>query len=229
MDGIEVVFLMWPFPTCEAAPAILDAVTKHAHRIVFLSSGAVRDELEQQAESIGQLHADVEQLIEKSGVEWTFLRPYGLATNTLWFWAPQIRSDGVVRWPFGSSAQALIHERDIAAVAVRALTEGGHAGAKYVLTGPKTLTQVEQVHTIGEVIGRPLSYEEISREAARKMLLTAWGEHSIVDDALDSWARLMTEPGPVTSTVEEVTGTPARTFRDWRSTTPPTSVKRTQT
>lgn len=45
---------------------------------------------------------------------------------------------------------------DIAAVAVRALTGDGHGGVKYVLTGPQSLTQVEQVHTIGEVIGRPL-------------------------------------------------------------------------
>src|SRR3954452_20549929 len=79
-------------------------------------------------------------------------------------WAAQIRDSDVVRWPYGQAARSLIHERDIAAVAVRALTEDGHAGARYVLTGPETLTQVEQVHAIGDAIGRPLRWEELSRE-----------------------------------------------------------------
>ena len=55
-------------------------------------------------------------------------------------WADQIRDAGVVRWPYGQAARSLIHERDIAAVAIRALTDDGHAGARYVLTGPETLT-----------------------------------------------------------------------------------------
>jgi uncharacterized protein YbjT (DUF2867 family) len=120
-----------------------------------------------------------------------------------------------VRWPYGAAARSLIHERDIAAVAVRALTEDGHAGAQYVLTGPQVLTQVEQVRTIGEVIGRPLRWEEISREAARQQLLAAWGDSSFVDRALAAWAEMVTEPEPVTPTVEEITGAPARTFREW--------------
>lgn len=121
----------------------------------------------------------------------------------------------VVRWPYGAAARSLIHERDTAAVAVRALTGDGHGGAKYLLTGPQSLTQVEQVHTIGEAIGRPLRYEEISREVARQELLTVWGDPSFADGALDAWARFVTQPEPVTATVEAVTGAPARTFRAW--------------
>jgi uncharacterized protein YbjT (DUF2867 family) len=66
-------------------------------------------------------HAGLERLIERSGLEWTFLRCGGFATNTLG-WAPQIRAGGVVRWPFGAAARSLIHEGDIAAVAVRTVT-----------------------------------------------------------------------------------------------------------
>ena len=120
-----------------------------------------------------------------------------------------------MRWPYGAAARSLIHEHDIAAVAVRALIEDGHGGAKYLLSGPEALTQVEQVHTIGEVVGRPLHYEEISREAARRQLLTARGDPSFVDGALDAWAKMVTEPEPVTPTVEEVTGMSASTFRQW--------------
>ena len=77
LDGVEAVFLVWRSPTAEAAPAFLEAVAKHARRIVFLSSSAVRDGVERQTEPIGKLHADMEHLIEQSGLEWTFLRPGG--------------------------------------------------------------------------------------------------------------------------------------------------------
>lgn len=57
-------------------------------------------------------------------------------------------------------------ERDLAAVAVRVLGEDGHAGAEYVVTGPQSLTQAEQVHTIGRALGRSLRVEEISPDEA---------------------------------------------------------------
>jgi uncharacterized protein YbjT (DUF2867 family) len=226
--GVEAVFLMWPFPTAKAAPAVLDAISKHAHRIVYLSSMSIRDDLERQSDPISAFHADIEHLIEQSGLEWTMLRPSGFATNSL-VWTRQIHADGVVRWPYGAAARSLIHERDIAAVAARALTEDGHGGAKYVLTGPQALTQVEQVHIIGEVISRPLRYDEIAPKAARQQLLTSWGLPSLVarllpanalprrmaDGALDTWAKMVTEPEQVSSMVEEVTGVSARTFREW--------------
>src|SRR5262245_14826939 len=162
---------------------------------------------------IRTFHADMEHVIERSGLEWTFLRPDGFATNTLW-WAPQIRADGVVRWAYGACARASIHERDLAAVAVRVLTSDGHGAAQYLLTGPRTLTQVEQVQIIGEVIGRPLRFEEISPEAMRSQLLTQLPP-AVVDGALTYWASLVTEPQVVSPTVEEITSTPARPFREW--------------
>lgn len=156
---------------------------------------------------------DVERLIERSGLEWTFVRSGGFAANTL-MWADQVRK-GVVRWPYGEAGRSLIHERDIAAVAVRALTEDGHVGAKYPLTGPEVVSQADQVRIIGEAIGRPVRWEEISREAARQELVAAFGDVSFADGALDAWAGFVTQPEPVTTTVEEVTGRPARTFRQW--------------
>ena len=117
--------------------------------------------------------------------------------------------------PTAAASRSLIHEADIAAVAVRALTNGGHAGARYVLTGPEVLTQAEQVQAIGDAIGAPLRFEEMPREAARQELLRAWGDLAMVDGALDAWAGMVTEPEPVTHTVEQVTGERARTFAAW--------------
>jgi uncharacterized protein YbjT (DUF2867 family) len=116
--------------------------------------------------------------------------------------------------PGSAAPTAPIHERDIAAVAVRALCEDGHAGADYVLTGPQSLSQFEQISTIGGVIGRPLSPTEISPEDAGSELL-ALMPAVVANMLLDSWAAAIGQPAFVTSTVAEITGAPARTFRDW--------------
>lgn len=212
-EGVEAVFLVWPGLPTDFALAVLDALKKHARRVVYLSSLSVRDDLEQQVDPISAFHAAIERLIEQSGLEWTFLRSSGMATNTLG-WAQQIRADGVVRWPYGAAARSLIHERDIASVAAEVLQSSEHRGAKYLLTGPEALTQIEQVQTIGKAIGRTLRYEEISREAARQQMLTYWPS-AMVDGALNAWASFVKEPELVSHTVEEVTGTPVRTYSEW--------------
>jgi deazaflavin-dependent oxidoreductase (nitroreductase family) len=208
---VDAVFLMWPLATATQAPALME--TLQGRRIVFLSSAAVQDDLAEQPDPIGDLHAGVEKAIERSALDWTFLRPYGFATNTL-AWQSQIRAADTVRGAHGAAAMTLLHEADIASVAVRALTEDGHAGRKYVLTGPEVLTQVDQVHILGEALGRPLRWEEIPPDAARQRML-AWLPADVVDVVLTGYAHLAQTPGPVTSTVEDVTGVPARTFREW--------------
>jgi uncharacterized protein YbjT (DUF2867 family) len=136
------------------------------------------------------------------------------AANALLWWAPQIRADDVVRWPYAEAPTAPIHERDMAAVAVRTLCEDGHVGKDYVLTGPQSLSQFEQVGIIGDVIGRSLRFEEISPEEARKEMLTM-GPLPAINMLLNAWAAAIGQPAFVTSTVADITGTPARTFRDW--------------
>ncbi|MBO0799930.1 MAG: NAD(P)H-binding protein, partial [Blastocatellia bacterium] len=170
---VDAVFLVWRSLGADPAPFI-HAVAKSARRMVFLSTAAVRDGVEKQTNTIGQAHADIERLIEQSGMEWTFLRPGGFATNARLWWGPQIREGDVVRWPYGAAAWAPIDERDIAAIAVQALAAQAqtHVGVKYYLTGEQSLTQAQQVNMIGEAIGRSLRFEEISPGAAREQLST---------------------------------------------------------
>ena len=130
-------------------------------------------------------------------------------------WADQIRSGDVVRWPFGAAARSLIDERDIAAVAVRALTEDGHAGSRYLLSGPAVLTQAEQLAAIGRALGRDLTWQEMSRAEAQQALAAAWGDPGFAASALGTWERFVTHPEVVTSTVCDLTGAPAHTFADW--------------
>src|SRR4030095_11185130 len=100
------------------------------------------------------------------------------------FLGPQVRAGDVVRWPYLNAPTAPTDERDLAAVAVRTLCEDGHAGAEYVVTGPQSLTQAEQIHTIGRAIGRSLHVEEISPDEARSEL----GSSAAVDILLHAWA-----------------------------------------
>ena len=87
-------------------------------------------------------------------------------------------------------------------------------GRDYVLTGPQSLRQSEQVTIIGEVTGRSLQFAEIWPEEARRALLTMMPA-PIIQMLLNAWAAAIGQPAFVTSAVEELTGKPARTFRDW--------------
>jgi uncharacterized protein YbjT (DUF2867 family) len=210
-EGADAAFLLWPFLTAEGADAAVTAIAGHVRRIVFLSASSVQDGA---APAENGVWGQVERAIEQSGAEWTFLRAGGFAANTL-AWADQVRSDGVVRWAYGQAARSLIHERDIADVAAAVLAGGRHAGAKYVLTGPEAITQADQARIIGEAIGRPVRWEEAPPEVIREHLAAMTGDQAFADHALDYWASLIARPEAVTRTVEEITGTPARTFRDW--------------
>jgi len=212
LHGVDVVFLVWTAGPGAVAMAV-DRIAKYARRIVFLSSPhQTPHPLFQQPNPLAAMHAEIERSIHASGLDWTFLRPGMFAANARSWWAQQIRAGDVVRWPYADAPTAPIHEADIAAVAVSALLETRHNRADYVLTGPQSLSQREQVEIIGDVIGRSLRFEEISPEAARQELgfpLLA------VNMLLNAWAAAIGQPALVTSTVGDITGNPARSFRDW--------------
>jgi uncharacterized protein YbjT (DUF2867 family) len=209
LEGVEAVFLVWTAPPATVELA-LERIARRTRRLVFLSSPYKTPHPFFQAgqpNPIAAMQAQIESVIQASGLQWTFLRPGMIAANARYWWGPQIRAGDVVRWPYLAAATAPIDERDIAAVAIRALTEDGHAGMEYVLTGPQSLTQAEQVSTIGHAIGRSLRVEEMPLEEARR----EW----FPDMLLKAWAAAIGQPAYITSIVEEVTGAPARTFLDW--------------
>jgi uncharacterized protein YbjT (DUF2867 family) len=133
LADVDAVFLVWVAPLA-AADAAIARIASRTRRIVFLSAPIhTAHPFFQQPNSLRAVHAGVEALIRRSEVPWTFLRPGPFALNCRNWWAPQIRSGDAVRWFYGSAATAPVHERDIAAVAVRALSEAAHEGMDYVL------------------------------------------------------------------------------------------------
>ncbi len=214
LDGVDTVFLVWTAPPATVVP-VLEKIAKHARRIVFLSAPIkTAHPLFQQPSPLRPMVQQIEHLIETSGLEWTILRPGMFAANALSWWAPQIRTGNIVRWPHLSAPTAPIDERDIASVAVRALSEDGHHKAEYVLTGPESSTQFEQLTTISRVIGRSVEIEEITPDEARQELLPAM-PLPIINMLLNAWGAAIGQPAFVTSTVADVTGTPAHPFADW--------------
>ncbi|MDR8409870.1 NAD(P)H-binding protein [Nonomuraea sp. 3-1Str] len=227
LAGVEAVFLIWPFLTAEGAPPVLDVLERHVRRVVYLSSSGVNaagvnasgvnasgvdSASGRRTDPINQLHADMERLITGSGMEWTVLRADTIASNTRG-WAAQIRDAGVVRGP-EIAPTAVVDPRDVAAVAARVLAGGGHTGQTYVLTGPEVIGRADQVRAIGEAVGRPLRFEKVPVEEARARML-ADGRPPALVEALLSAAGTRARSGVVTTTVEQLTGAPARTFAQW--------------
>lgn len=212
LDGVRAVFLIWPFvdpaATAQLAPRVAAVLAgAGSPRVVYVSAASAEADP-------GSFWALVERAIVASGLPWTMLRPTGIATNTLG-WAEPIRAEGVVRWPYGAAARSMVQEDDIAAVAVESLTSDRHDRRTYVLTGPRTVTQAEQVRIIGQAIGRDVRWEDVPAEAVRPMLATAMGSAAFADAALAGWAAMAETPEQVTGDVAAVLGRPARTFADW--------------
>jgi uncharacterized protein YbjT (DUF2867 family)/ketosteroid isomerase-like protein len=210
VQDVDAVLLVWPFMAADGIDDVAAVIGRPGRRVVYVSAMSVRDDAPPERNGVwGQ----VEDAIRRSGADWTFLRASGFATNTLQ-WAPAIRAGRPVRAPYLQAARSLIDERDIADVAVVAMTSPGHAGRAYALTGPAAVTQVEQVRLIGAAVGVPVPAEEAGHDEARAEMLS-WAEPGFADAALGYWASLVATPEPVTDTVRELTGSPARPFARW--------------
>ncbi len=214
LRGTGAVFLVWTAPPA-TVPAVIDRLARHTRRVVFLSSPhRTPHPFFQQPNPMAVLHGEIERVIAAAGLASTVIRPGMFASNALHWWSVPIRTGGVVRWPYGAAETAPIDERDIATVAARALHDDGHAGGDYVLTGPESLSQAEQVGIIGAAIGRRIRFEELSPEEFRRETAGSWPRPA-VDMLLAAWGATIGHPAFVTSTVSDVTGSPPLPFRQW--------------
>ena len=218
LEGVGAVFLVWTAPV-DTAAAVIARLAAHTsderRRVVYLSAPhQTPHPFFQQPNPLRGLHVEVERLLAAAALDVVVLRPGMFASNALHWWAPQIRSGDVVRWPYGAAETAPVDERDIAAVATRALLDSRHTGGDYVLTGPESLSQAAQVHAIGNAIGRPLRFDELSPDEFRRETAGTW-PGSVVEMLLGAWRATLGRPAFVTSTVQEIIGSPPRTFYQW--------------
>ena len=214
LEGAAAVFLVWTTSPA-TAPAVIARIAAKLRRVVYLSAPfRTPHPFFQQPNPMRDLHAELERLLAVADLDVTVIRPGMFASNALHWWAPQIRRGNVVRWPYAAAETAPIDERDVAAVAARALLELPHAGGDYVLTGSESLSQEAQVHAIGAAIGRRLQFHELSPDEFRRDAMGTW-PNGVADMLLDAWQAALGRPAFVTSAVHEILGSPPRTFYQW--------------
>lgn len=165
--------------------------------------------------SVGKWHREKDELLEASGLSWTILRPGMFMSNAL-HWLASIKSAGGVYFPGGRGPVAPIDPIDVARVAARALTEPGHSGQRYELTGPELTSTEGMVKTLSEVLGRPLKYRDVPIFLARFFMRRS-GMDPRLASALGELALSLRrgEQARQTSTLLRIVGDSGGSFRAW--------------
>jgi (4-alkanoyl-5-oxo-2,5-dihydrofuran-3-yl)methyl phosphate reductase len=212
MRDVDSIFLV-TFETHHDINVIEAAKRAGVQRIVKLST------LEATAHKIkvGKWHYEREELIRASGLDYTFLRPGMFMSNTIEWWAESIKGQGSVYFPGGKKGRvAPIDPHDIASVAACTLTQPGHTGKVYELTGSELFTIGEMVQVISKVLGKPIQYMDIPPIAAKLFMLKTGMNKILVNALMEMLGSLRRDEGAiVTNTVEYVTGRRPGTFGTW--------------
>lgn len=210
MQGVEHVYIVTP--VTQQVINLLEAARGAGVRLVVKQSTIEAD----RSLGPGKWHRQQEILIEASGLDWTFLRPTMMMVNTIEWWAATIKSQGAVYFPGGKGRVSPVDPRDVATVACAVLTQPGHAGQIYPLTGPESLTIGEMVQTIGRVLGKPLRYVSVPSFAAAMWMRRSGLPKYVAEALVETLGALRRcEYAYVTDAVERVSGCKPRSFEMW--------------
>jgi len=200
-------------------PHLLVSIAREqgVRRVVALAAANVDDDPDlQPSRARGDRNREADHAAATSGLEWTSLRPSSFASNAATAWAPQIRAGDTVAYVYPGFEESPIHERDLAAVAARALLTDELLGRRPVLTGPDSLSHERMVAIIGEVIGRPLRFAEVSAVVAARGMVGRGLPEPFVTALMDRYAAYLDRPQhPATDEAERILRRPARSFADW--------------
>ena len=212
LRGVDRVFLV-TYETQQDINVIEAAKCAGVQQIVKLSTL----EATEHKIKVGEWHYEREELIRASGLAWTFLRPGMFMSNTIEWWAESIKGQGSVFFPGGKKGRvAPVDPREVASAAACALTQPGHNGKAYELTGPELFTIGEMVQVISKVLGKPIQYMDIPPIAAKLFMLKTGMDKTLVNALMEMLASLRRDEGAIlTGTVHQVTGRAPRTFDAW--------------
>ena len=162
-----------------------------------------------------RMHGEIEQKLERSGIAYTHLRA-GEFMHAYFRQVPAIVAQGTVLLPMEDARIASIDINDIAEVAAKALTEPGHEGKIYPLTGPEALTMAEVAEKLSAATGRPIRYVNVPPEEARRAQLA----RGVPEYTADALAELFAErrkgkESQVWPTTEEILGRRATSFDEF--------------
>lgn len=182
MKGVDTVFLLSPVSPAQVehqSNAIQAAKRAGVKRVVKLSSVGATPSSPMQ---FGRWHAQTEQELQSSGMQWTFLRPHYFM-QTMLGGARTIIDQGMMFAPLGDAKISLVDTRDVAAVAARVLVDGAaHVGKAYDVTGPESLGYQDIANKIGKHIGKTVTYVNVPSDKFREALLGAGFPDWLADD-----------------------------------------------
>jgi uncharacterized protein YbjT (DUF2867 family) len=214
LEGIDRVFSLGTGPDLGVHETNLAAAARrggrrHIVKLSVLGAGSSA------GHGVVGWHERGEKAIQDSGAHWTFVRP-GMFMSNARNWAPAIRGAGKVFLPYGDGKVVMIHPRDVATVAARALTEPGHEGQAYALTGAEALDANEMMAILSEALGKPIVYVPISDEQASENMLKAGLPPMLVEGLMKIASGIRRgEAGTPLPMLEQVLGRKALTWRDW--------------
>ena len=165
---------------------------------------------------IGRWHYQVEKELQESGMGWTILRPHHFMQNLL-AQAEYVIKDGAVYSASGDGKIPYIDARDIAAVAFVTLTQPGHLGKKYVLTGGEAISYRQAAEIIGATIDKPLRFVDESPDEARVRRVREGLPPAVIESALaiSAYQRAGGKTVTITNTIADLTGRPPRTVNEF--------------
>ncbi len=184
LAGCDTVFLL----SNNVAPElnlVRVAPAAGVRRIVKLSVWGADGE----AFEFARWHRPVERAIEDSGLAFTFLRPNGFMQNVVTYMGATIREQSAFYQPAGEARISHVDARDVGAVAARVLSEAGHDGRAYTLSGPQALSYAEMAATLSSVLGRVVTYVPVTDEAYKSGAVAA-GVPAAYADALVDLVRM---------------------------------------
>jgi uncharacterized protein YbjT (DUF2867 family) len=214
LEGVSTIFLLTPITPDQVTQAsnVIEAARESGNdpRVVRLS---VHQASHEAPARISRHHAEIEDELILSGLPYTFLRPQSFMQNTL-IAARTVASEGKIYQPFKDGKLGMIDARDIGEVASKVLTERGHEGKVYTLTGPAAISFYDVAEALSEVLGKEVSYVAVPLETAMEAMLNM-GIPEWRADALNEYAKAHSEGYSdfTTNDVEQLTGDPATSYK----------------
>ncbi|KPG95448.1 NmrA family transcriptional regulator [Pseudomonas sp. RIT-PI-q] len=210
LDGIHAVYISYQPDLAvpgalETVQAFTDLAVKSGVSKLVLLSGRGEVEAEQ-----------AERVVQNSGVDWTILRASWFFQNfsEAHFLEPILQ--GELALPVGNIAEPFVDAEDIAEIAVEALTQPGHSGQLYELTGPRALTFAEAVAEIADETQRNIRFAAVPAEEYRQALEQAELPAQLIDLVLYLFTTVLDGRNtPVADGVQRALGRPARDFTDY--------------
>ncbi len=212
LDGVDRVFLVRPPHMSDASafePFLGAVASVGVSQVVFMSLLGV------ERNPIVPHHA-IEKAVKASGVPWTMLRPSFFMQNLSTTHLPGIIERGEIIVPAGNGRTSLIDARDIADAAVAVLTEPGHLGLAYTLTGAEALTYGECAEVMSRLLGREIRYTAPSPQAFARFMAGCGHPPAFVAvmQSIYLVAKLRMA-ATITGDLEHLTGRPPRTFEEF--------------